>query len=74
MKRRAYIKQYFRVNSRDLRKIKFFSKMYRRPVMMWRACELLWKRKSYTDRLYALTPDHINFHKGEILCYVLDTI
>lgn len=41
----------------------FVEKRYCRPIMLWRACELLWRRKSYTDRLYALTPDHINFHK-----------
>lgn len=40
----------------------------KRPIQLWRACQLLWKRKSYTNRLYAITPDHINFHKGVNQC------
>ena len=66
--RSQIIKYRFRWHCRYTRNVyRKYPKMWKpniRAVMLWRVCQLLWKRKAYTNRLYLITPDHINFHKG----------
>lgn len=70
--RNAIIKYRFRWHCRYSRNTyKKYPMMWEhsiRAIMLWRVCQLLWTRKSYTNRLYSLTPDHINFHKELKVC------